>query len=191
MQSHVVALDFSSSSNTFLAPEGPACVCHSGVTLCSSGLGHGLRYSHVPEKNASVKCLDAVLGKVHLPCWRFIVVRNGPRVVFNLSFCVCGVVTELLPCSYLTMHGKFFFRVCRWFRQARQPLLTACGGMAKSARCCSPRPSRRFAKRVMEQWTLHSQGTIAFHLHTLRVTILALLFFFTPRAPVLPTRLSA
>ena len=41
-------------------------------------------------------------------------------------------------------------------------LLTACGGVAKSARCCPPRPSRRFAKRAMEQWVLLSQGTIAF-----------------------------
>ena len=31
------------------------------------------------------------------------------------------------------------------------PLLTACGRMAKSARRSSPRPSRRFAKRAMEQ----------------------------------------
>ena len=38
--------------------------------------------------------------------------------------------------------------VCRdspWFRQARKPHLTACGRMAKSARRCSPRPSRRQA----------------------------------------------
>ena len=71
MQSHVVA------------PEGTACVlCHIGVALCSSGLGHGLRYYHAPEKDASVKCLDAVLGKVHLPCWCFIVLRDGPGVVF-------------------------------------------------------------------------------------------------------------
>ena len=48
------------------------------------------------------------------------------------------------------MHGKIF-RVTRWFRQARKPLLTACGRMAKSAKRCSPRPSRRFAKRAMEQ----------------------------------------
>ena len=53
---------------------------------------HDLKSYLVPEKDASVKCLDAVLGKVHLPCWSFIVVRNGPGVVFILSFCVCGMV---------------------------------------------------------------------------------------------------
>ena len=103
----------------------------------------------------------------------------GP-VLYSISLSAsCGVVTELLLCAYLTMHGKFFFfRVSRWFRQARKPLLIACGGMAKSARCCSPRPSRRFAKRTIEQWTLYSQGTIAFHLHTLRVTVLLFFSFF-------------
>ena len=30
---------------------------------------------HLPGKDASVKCFDAVLGKVHLPCWRFIAVE--------------------------------------------------------------------------------------------------------------------
>ena len=62
---------------------GTACVlCHSGIALCSSGLGHSLRYYLVPGKDASMKCFEAVLGKVHLPCLRFIVVRNGPGVVF-------------------------------------------------------------------------------------------------------------
>ena len=47
----------------FLVPFG-----HSGITECSSGPGHDLI------------------------CQMFIVVRSGPGVVFNLSFCVCGVV---------------------------------------------------------------------------------------------------
>ena len=80
MQSHVVA------------------TCKNG--LCLSQWHHsvflwpvlGLKSYLVPEKDASVKCLDAVLGKVHVPCWSFIVVRNGPGVVVNLSFCVCGMV---------------------------------------------------------------------------------------------------
>ena len=42
----------------------------------------------------------------------------------------------------------------------------------RSARRCPPRHSRRSAKRAMEQWVLHSQGTIAFCLHTLRKTVL-------------------
>ena len=52
-----------SFSITFFVP-----LCHSGITECSSGPGHDLI------------------------CQMFIVVRNGPGVVFNLSFCVCGVV---------------------------------------------------------------------------------------------------
>ena len=87
--------------------------------------------------------------------------------------------------GYLTIRRKTP-RGCRWFRQARKLLLTACGGMAKSARCCPPRPSRRFANRAMEQWVLHSQGTIAFCLHTLRKTVLffsflLLVLLFCPR----------
>ena len=70
-----------------------------------------------------------------------------------------------------------------WFRQARTPLLTACGRVAKSARCCPSRPSRRFAKRAMESWVLHSQGTIAFCLHTLRTTVQTV---FPSCAPVCP-----
>ena len=51
--------------------------------------GHDLRSYLLPEKAASVKCLDAVLGKVHLPCWRFIVVRhdgNVHRDVYSVLF---------------------------------------------------------------------------------------------------------
>ena len=129
-----------------------------GITMC-------------PEKDALVKCLVAVLGKgssalleVHR-CAKWV---RCCILASSLSICVCGVVTT---------RGKvlFFFRDSRWFRQARKPLPTACGGMAKSARCCPARPSRRFPKRMMEQWALHPQGTL----------------LFLPRAPVLPTRLSA
>ena len=66
-------------------------------------------------------------------------------------------------------------KVCRdsrWFRQARKPPFTACGRMAKSARRCSPRPSRRVAKRAMEQCAQNSRGTIAFCLHTMREAVL-------------------
>ena len=57
------------------------------------------------------------------------------------------------------MRGKIF-RVSRWFRRARKPLLTACGRMAKSAKRCSPRPSRGFAKRAMEQ---RAQNSLPLH----------------------------
>ena len=48
--------------------------------------------------------------------------------------------------------------------------------MVKSARRCSPTPSLRYAKRVMEQWALHSLCIIAFCFHTLRLIVL---FFFS------------
>ena len=94
-------------------------------------------------------------------------------LAWGLSLCeVCLVVGFWHPPS-LSVFVAFInysasrLRASRWFRQARPPLQTACGTMAKSARCCSPRLSRRFAKRAMEQWALNSQGTIAFCLHTL------------------------
>ena len=68
-------------------PERIVSICHSGITLCSSGQGttSGLATT---EKAASVKCLDAVLGKVHLPCWRFIFVRHDDNVHRDvLAFC--------------------------------------------------------------------------------------------------------
>ena len=67
-------------------------VCDSGITLYFLRPEHDFRSHFVPEEDASVMCLDAVLGKVHLSCWRFIVVRSGPGVVHNLSFCVFGMV---------------------------------------------------------------------------------------------------
>ena len=146
-----------SSSIIFLAPEGTDCaLCHSGVVLCFSGLGHGLRYYHVPGKDAVHRCAK----------WARCCI-----LAFNLSSCVCGRFTKFPHCVYLTIRGKIF-RDSRWFRQARKLLLIACGGMAKSARCCPTRPSRRFAKRAMEQMALHSQGSIAFCLHSLRKTVL-------------------
>ena len=60
--------------------------------------------------------------------------------------------------------------VCREstrFRQARKLFQPACGRLARSARHCTPRPSRRVAKRTMEQCGLTFLGTIAFCLHTL------------------------
>ena len=60
--------------------------------------------------------------------------------------------------------------VCREstrFRQARKLFQPACGRLARSARHCTPRPSRRVAKRTMEQCALTFLGTIAFYLHTL------------------------
>ena len=128
----------------------------------------------MPEKDASVKCLDAVLGKVHLPCWGFIVERDG------LGCCILAFDLSCLLSFYVvTTCGKVFLvsRDSRWFRQARKLQLTACGRMVKSARRCPPWPSRRFAKRTMEQWALHSQGTIAFCPHRLQKTVLSSSFF--------------
>ena len=82
----------------FSAPEGAASVLsHSGVALRSSGLDSCLRKDHAPEKDASVKCFDAVLGKVRLPCLRFIAVRIVPGrwiLASTLSYCVCGICSN-------------------------------------------------------------------------------------------------
>ena len=42
--------------------------------------GHDPMSYLLPEKAASVRCLDAVLGQCHLPCWRLIVMRHGGNV---------------------------------------------------------------------------------------------------------------
>ena len=47
-----------------------------------------------PERTRRVKCFDAVLGKVRLPCLRFIAVRIVPGrwvLASTLSYCVCGI----------------------------------------------------------------------------------------------------
>ena len=51
---------------------------------------------NVPGKDASVKCFDAVLGKVRLPRLRFITVRKviGRWILAStLSYCVCDILT--------------------------------------------------------------------------------------------------
>ena len=71
----------------------------------------------------------------------------GPVLYFgihSLFLCVWHVFYDS-AFGFLTIRRKTL-------RGTKQLPLTACGGMAKSARCCSPRPSRRFAKRAMEQW---------------------------------------
>ena len=61
------------------APERAASVLrHSGVECCSSGLCFCLSKDLLPGK-------DAVLGKVHLPCLRFIAVKNMPGCCFLAS----------------------------------------------------------------------------------------------------------
>ena len=67
--------------------------------LAASGLGDCPRYYHVPGKDASVKCFDA-LGQVYLPCLRFIVVRNGPVSYFGIRslFLFLAYFSKILHC---------------------------------------------------------------------------------------------
>ena len=58
------------------------------------------------------------------------------------------------------------------------------GRVAKSARRSTPRPSRRFAKRTIEQYVFTFLGTIALCLHTSWKTVPSL-------CPQLPSRLSS
>ena len=87
-----------------------------------------------------------IAGEVRLPCWRFyrcekcaLTLDSGIHSPF-LCFCVR---------SSLNFSIVFIWRclekcsISRWFRQARQTLVTVCGRMAKTARCCSPMLSRR------------------------------------------------
>ena len=75
--------------------------------MCSPGLGDGPRYCHVPRKNASVKCFDAALGKVYLPCLRFIVVWNGPVSYFGIHSLFLSVACFLRFCMVnLAMRGR-------------------------------------------------------------------------------------
>ena len=104
-------------------------MCAEGTRRCGASILSWVKFICLVEVRRSAKCAQCCI------------------LASNLSSCVCGVFTKILHCGYLTMQGKIF-RVSRWFRQARQLLLTACGRMAKSARYCSPRPSRRFAKRA-------------------------------------------
>ena len=170
MQVHIIAVVISFTLETCAWHQNcpPVFFCHSGVGLCSFGLGCCLRKDICPEKTrrSSASMLSWVKFICPFEVYRF---ENCACIlVSTLPFCPCGMFSKILHCVYLAVRGKNV-RASRWFRQARQPLLTACGRMAKS------RPSRRFAERAMEQWVLHFQGTIAFCLHTLRKTVL---FFF-------------
>ena len=98
----------------------------------------------------------------------------------------CGMFTKILHCVYLAMRGKNV-RACRWFRQARQPLLTACGRVAKSARCCLPRPSRRFCETFDGTMDSELPRHHCFCLRTFRRSAL----FFPLMCSCLPTRLSS
>ena len=57
------------------------------TTLCFYQPGHDHRPLILLKNAASEKRFITVLGEVHLPCWRFIVVRHGVHVhrdVFSL-----------------------------------------------------------------------------------------------------------
>ena len=50
-----------------------------------------------PKRTRRVKCFDAVLFKVRLPCLRFIAVRIVPGrwvLASTLSHCVCGICSN-------------------------------------------------------------------------------------------------
>ena len=58
----------------------------------------------VTEKDASVKCLDSVLGKVHLPAGGSSSCAMGwCCIVINLSFCVCGMAIST-GCLFHSVH---------------------------------------------------------------------------------------
>ena len=77
----------------------------------------------------------------------------------------CGTLATSLVPTWTPCSSDATREVCREsarLRQARKPFQPACGRLARSARRCTPRPSRRFAKRTVEQCVLAFPGTIAF-----------------------------
>ena len=87
--------------------------------------------------------------------------------------------TSLVPTSTPCSSGatRVVCRESAQFRQVRTPFPLACGRLAKSARRCTPRHSRRLAKRTIEQSYVTVLGTIAFCLHTMQRAALFLPFF--------------
>ena len=72
---------------------------------------------HFAWKRCFVKCFDAVLGKVHLPCLRFITVRNVV-LWYPLSLPVfVACLHKFCIVIFLAMRGKNV-RVSRWYCQA-------------------------------------------------------------------------
>ena len=67
--------------------------------------GHDLKSYLIPEKAASVLCLDAVLGKVHLPCWRLIVAMVVMCAGTSIVFCSSGES----PLTYIHSSTNTFF----------------------------------------------------------------------------------
>ena len=85
---------------------------------------------------------------------RFVVVRDV------LGCCI--LASTLLQCIFLAMCGKNI-RVSR----CTTALTNSMRQNANSARCCSPRPSRRFSKRTMEQKWLRATLTYFLQYDTL------------------------
>ena len=68
--------------------------------------GHDLRSSFLYRKGSVGEALRCCLGEVHLPCWRFIVVRHGGQVQISLP---CGV--KMTPDEILTEHVVDIHRI--------------------------------------------------------------------------------
>ena len=90
---------------------GVLAICHKGDTLCSSGQGTTLGLPF-PEKAASVKRLYAVLGKVNLPCWCFIVVRHGGNV--HRSVCCLLLLRRVAADINPLFHKHVFQGLADW-----------------------------------------------------------------------------
>ena len=105
-------------------------------TIATTRSSRHLRRGSEGPRFFLITTFEAVLVKVLLPCLRLIALRNVVCWHPLLFFCPIGMFTQCLQCIFLLICGKNV-RASRWFRQARQPLETACGRMAKSARCCS------------------------------------------------------
>ena len=86
----------------FVAVVRTVTICHKGDTLCSLGQARPQVFL-IPEKAASVKRLDAVLGNVNPPSWCFIVVRHGGNA-HRGAFCLLPlrrVAADIYPLFHI------------------------------------------------------------------------------------------
>ena len=136
----------------------------------------------MPGIDASVECFDAVLGKVHLPCLRFIVVQNGRGVVFwhplSLSPSVCGVFSKILHFCYLAIRRKTP-------RGTKAPA----NSMWNNGEICQVLSTEAFTT-IFQACDVTKGSSLPRH-HCLlspHVAEVCTVLLFTPRTPVLPTR---
>ena len=157
--------------NMFMAPGGTASgISHGGVGLRSSCQDsctkEGCVRTFVEVCDVSLRGIlpgRRIMAPTFLtvPCGTF-----ATRLVSSLTSFSDDAARE--DRIFLRPSARYDPEVCgesARFCQARGHHQPASGRWVRSARLCTPRPSRRSAKRTMEQWALALLSTFAFCLH--------------------------